>query len=296
MKIVVISRSAEIESTRLLIEAASARGIEAEAGAPEDFKFLIGPRGEVFFKGEPLSGDEVFIPRAGPIYSPFVSELCRAAEALGYVVVNRPDAVNTCREKVRALAILTAAGIHVVESLIVRGSADLKRCVETLGEPPFIIKLPQGTHGAGVMLAESMRSAASVIDACVAEGHEVVVQRFIAESEGRDIRALVVGDEVAASMERNAAEGEFRSNLHKGGSARRVELDAATAEIAVKAARCVGLDYAGVDLILAAEGPLVTEVNASCGLEGITATTGVDVAGKIVDLAANLYEDRKKSE
>jgi ribosomal protein S6--L-glutamate ligase len=283
VKIVVLSRGRYLYSTQRVLGAARARGHEALALDPFDSwvclghgkPSLHGPRGRI-------AVPEVVLPRIGVSYTFYGLSVLRQLEAMGARAVNTHVAVARSRDKLRTMQIFTDAGIPTPRSAFVRHPRYIREALEHVGGPPVIVKVLEGAQGVGVLLAESESSALSLVETMHQMNQNILLQQFVEEARGRDIRALVVGGEVVAAMSREAVEGEFRSNLHRGGSARALELEPAYRETAVKAARVLGLNVAGVDMLESREGPKVLEVNSSPGLEGIERSTGVDVAARIV--------------
>ena len=204
-------------------------------------------------------------------------------EMMGVYTVAQSEAIGRSRDKLQALQLLAREGLGMPVTAFARSSLDTAELIQLVGGPPLVVKLTSGTQGKGVVLAETRKAAESVIDAFRQLDANILVQEFIKESGGSDIRAFVVGSRVVAAMERTAAEGEFRSNLHRGGTARAIKLSKEERRTAVRAARVMGLNVAGVDMLRSDRGPLLMEVNSSPGLEGIEAASGVDVAGEIID-------------
>jgi ribosomal protein S6--L-glutamate ligase len=210
------------------------------------------------------------------------SAALRQFELLGSYPLNESVAITRARDKLRSLQLLARQGIDLPVTGIAHSPDDTSDLIDMVGGAPLVVKLVEGTQGIGVVLAETRQAAESVIDAFRGLNAHILVQEYIEEAKGRDIRCLVVGDEVVAAIERQAKEGDFRSNLHRGGVARVANITEREREIALKAAHTLGLDIAGVDILRAHRGPLVMEVNASPGLEGIEKTTGIDIAGKMI--------------
>jgi ribosomal protein S6--L-glutamate ligase len=202
---------------------------------------------------------------------------------MGIFTLNRSQAISRARDKLRSLQVMARQGIGLPVTGCAHSSRDVEGLINTVGGPPLVVKLLEGTQGIGVVLAENKNAAESVIEAFRGLKANIIVQEFIREANGSDIRAFVVGDKVVASMVRQAKEGEFRSNLHRGGNASNVKITPAERTTAIKAARAMGLNVAGVDILRSHHGPVVIEVNSSPGLEGIESSTGVDVAGAIID-------------
>ena len=285
MKIAILSRNTRLYSTQRLVEAARARGHVVRVLDPLRCYVRIAP-GDVaiHYKGKPLRELDAAIPRIGTQSTFYGTAVLRQLEAMGVYTPNGSDAVLRARDKLRSLQILAAQGIAMPVTVFGDNPDDTEDLLALLGEPPHVIKLNEGSQGTGVVLAEKRSASQSVIEAFRGLYANFLVQEFIAEAKGCDLRCFVVGGEVVAAMQREAGPGEFRANLHRGGSATAVKLSAAEKRIAVRAAEALGLGVAGVDLLRSERGPLVLEVNASPGLEGIEAVTGVDVAGAIVEL------------
>lgn len=283
MRIVILSRQPELYSTRALVQAAEARG--HDVGVLDTLKFDIRiskKTPELFFDGEPVGAVDAVIPRIGASITFYGLAVVRQFEMMGVYCLNESQAVARSRDKLRCLQVLSRHDIGVPPTVFTRTPDHVRRCIEMADGPPVVVKLLQGTQGIGVVLAETEQAASSVIEAFHGLDENILIQKFIKESRGADIRAFVVGGRVVAAMKRQAVAGEFRSNLHRGGSASSFKLPAEYRKTALAAARALGLRVAGVDLIESEEGPMVMEVNSSPGLEGITKATGVDVAGEII--------------
>jgi ribosomal protein S6--L-glutamate ligase len=235
------------------------------------------------YKGKPIAGYDAVIPRIGASITRYGTAVLRQLEMMGSYTPNPSDAILRARDKLRAHQLLAAQGIGMPITVFGDNPDDTVDLLSMLGPPPHVIKLNEGTQGAGVMLTEKPSASRSVIEALRGLYANFVVQEFIAEAQGADLRCFVVGDRVVASMRRQAPEGDFRSNLHRGGTAEPVEASQAEKDVAVRAARSLGLNVAGVDLIRAQRGPLVLEVNSTPGLEGIEQVGAEDVAGAIID-------------
>ena len=289
MKIAVLSRNAKLYSTQRLVQAARDRGHTVRVLDPLRCYMRIGAgRFQVNYKGRPLSGVDAVIPRIGASVTRYGSAVLRQFELMGAATSNSSDALLRARDKLRCYQLLAGEGIGLPDTVFGDNPDDTSDLMSLLGEPPHVIKLVEGTQGNGVILAESLSSSRSVIEAFRGIYANFLVQEFIAEAEGGDLRCFVVGDRVVAAMHRQAEPGEFRSNLHRGGQASPVNLSPAEQAAAVRAAQVIGLGVAGVDLLRSRRGPLVLEVNASPGLEGIEGATGVDVAGAVVEHAVAL--------
>ncbi len=287
MKLGILSCSRHCYSTRQLRESAVSRGhqvkvlntlkfsIDVEQGSPD-----------LYFRGKHLSHYDAVLPRVGASVTYFGTAVVRQFEQMDVFCANSSSGIVNSRDKLRCLQILSRHQLGIPQTTFVRDRKDILSAIRRIGGSPIIIKLLEGTQGVGVILAETEKVAEAIIETLHSTKQNVLVQKFVAESRGRDIRALVVGDQVVASMRRVAQGQEFRSNVHRGGRTEVVELDEAYCETAVRAAQIMGLRVAGVDLLESEEGPLVIEVNSSPGLEGIETCTGMDIAGAIVDYIA----------
>lgn len=283
MKLAILSRNGRLYSTRRLVEAARRRGHSARVLDPLRCYLRIDSNGfAMHYKGQPLADYTAVIPRIGASITRYGCAVVRQFEQMGSFTPNTADAIARARDKLQCHQLLAACGIGMPATVFGDNPDDTCDLLAMLGAPPHVIKLNEGAQGAGVILSEKSASSRSVIEALRGLYASFLVQEFIAEARGADLRCLVVGGRVVASMQRQAAKGEFRSNLHRGGSARAVCASAAECDAAERAAAALGLGIAGVDLIHARHGPLVLEVNASPGLEGIESVTGVDVAGHVI--------------
>lgn len=284
MKLAILSRNSKLYSTRRLVEAARQRGHTARVLDPLRCYMRISSSGfQLHYKGRSLADYDAVIPRIGASITRYGTAVLRQFELMGTYSPNPSDAILRARDKLRAHQLLAAQGIDLPVTVFGDNPDDTTDLLSMLGPPPHVIKLNEGSQGAGVILTEKPSASRSVVEALRGLYASFVVQEFIGEAEGADLRCFVVGDEVVASMRRQAPEGDFRSNLHRGGTAMRMEATDEERAVAVRAARVLGLGVAGVDLIRAARGPLVLEVNSTPGLEGIEAVCGVDVAGRIVE-------------
>jgi ribosomal protein S6--L-glutamate ligase len=291
MRIGILSRKASLYSTSRLREAAVERGHEVKV--VDYLRCTIGVKAKqpaVLYRGKPVSFDAV-IPRIGASVTFYGTAVVRQFEMMGVYPAAESQAIVRSRDKLRSLQLLSRAGVGLPVTAFARSVRDTQDVIELVGGAPLIVKLLEGTQGRGVVLAETAKAAESVIDAFRQLDANILVQEFIKEAGGSDVRAIVVGDRVVASMKRQAAPGEFRSNLHRGGSAEATKLSTAERRTALKAARALGLSIAGVDMIRSERGPLVLEVNSSPGLEGIETSTGVDVAGQIIEFLEGHVED-----
>jgi len=284
MKLAILSRNSKLYSTRRLVEAARARGHTVRVLDPLRCYMRIASDGfSMHYKGKPIAGYDAVIPRIGASITRYGTAVLRQFELMGSYSPNPSDAILRARDKLRAHQLLAAQGIGMPITVFGDNPDDTVDLLSMLGPPPHVIKLNEGTQGAGVMLTEKPSASRSVIEALRGLYANFVVQEFIEEAQGADLRCFVVGDRVVASMRRQAPEGDFRSNLHRGGTAQRAEASPVEMKVAVLAARGLGLNIAGVDLIRSRRGPLVLEVNSTPGLEGIEQVCGEDVAGFIVD-------------
>ena len=282
MKIGILSRKSSLYSTRRLREAAEARGHRVHV---VDYLRCImnitSHNPTVLYKGEQLVFDAI-IPRIGASQTFYGTAVVRQFEMMNTVTANSSQAIARARDKLRALQLLSRAGTGLPVTGIAHSSKDIAGVIATVGGAPLVVKLLEGTQGVGVVLAETPKAAESVLAAFRQLKTYILVQEFVREANGADLRAFVVGGRVVASMRRQAQPGEFRANLHRGGTAEAIRLTPAERSMAVRAAKILDLDVAGVDLLRSNHGPVVLEVNASPGLEGIETATGVDVADAIV--------------
>ena len=283
MKIAILSRSSSLYSTARLKDAAIERGHEAVVvDYLRCYMEITARRPKVLFRGEEVSPDAV-VPRIGATYTFYGAAVVRQFEMADIFSVNSSDGISRSRDKLRSLQILSRAGVDLPTTSFAHDSLDINGILEVVGGPPVVVKLLEGTQGVGVVLAETRKAAESVISAFRQLDANFLVQEFITEADGADIRAFVVGGEVVAAMRRQGPPGEFRSNLHRGGIAEVVKLSPDERAAALRATDAMGLGVAGVDLLQSNEGPMVLEVNSSPGLEGIEGASGIDIAGAIVD-------------
>jgi len=284
MKLAILSRNSRLYSTRRLVDAARQRGHTVRVLDPLRCYMRIAATGfQLHYKGRSLAGYDAVIPRIGASITRYGTAVLRQFELMGAYTPNPSDAILRARDKLRAHQLLAAQGIDLPVTVFGDNPDDTTDLLSMLGPPPHVIKLNEGAQGAGVMLTEKPSASRSVVEALRGLYASFVVQEFIGEADGADLRCFVVGDRVVASMRRQAPEGDFRSNLHRGGTAERAVAGDEECAVAVRAARVLGLGVAGVDLIRARRGPLVLEVNSTPGLEGIEGVCGVDVAGCIVE-------------
>jgi ribosomal protein S6--L-glutamate ligase len=270
-------------STARLVEAAQERGHEVRVvDYLRCYMEITSRKPAVLLLGERLQFDAV-IPRIGASYTFYGTAVVRQFEMMGVFPANESQAIARARDKLRALQLLARAGIGLPITSFAHSTKDVDGLIDIVGGAPLVVKLLEGTQGVGVVLAETKSAARSVVAAFRQLDANILVQQFVKESGGADIRALVVGRKVVAAMERRAAPGEFRANLHRGGTAQAITLTPEERKTAVAAARTLGLGVSGVDMLRSSEGPVVIEVNSSPGLEGIEKASGVDVAGAIID-------------
>jgi len=289
MKALLLSRQAKNYSSRRLVEAFAALGHELVPVDPLRCAMSVGRTGlELEYRGAPLEGDGV-LPRFGPGLTEYGLELLRHLESIGIPSLNVSDAVDRSRDKFRTLQILAAAGLPVPETCLARDEVDLERALERVGRGPVVVKVLKGSQGTGVLLLRDRDQAMRFARIAWAERQNVLLQEFVATPDGSDLRVVVLGGEVVAAMSRVPASGDFRSNLHRGSRARPVDPNPAVSDLAVQAARVVGLDLAGVDLLASDVGPRLLELNPSPGLEGIERTTGLDVAARIAARCAERF-------
>jgi ribosomal protein S6--L-glutamate ligase len=288
MKLAILSRAPRSYSTQRLRAAAAARGHDVKVLNTLRFAIdLSSDEPDLQFRGKPLSDYDAILPRIGNSITYFGTAVVRQFEQMDVYTPNTANGIVNARDKLRATQILSRHNIGMPATAFVRNRADVRPAIELVGGAPVVIKLLEGTQGIGVILAPEVKIAEAIIETLHSTNQNVLIQKFVTESRGRDIRALVVGDRVVAAMRRTAQGDEFRSNVHRGGSVEPVTLDSAYVETAVRSAQIMGLKVAGVDMLEGADGPLVMEVNSSPGLEGIETATQLDVAGAIIDHIAD---------
>ncbi|MCD9466080.1 30S ribosomal protein S6--L-glutamate ligase [Photobacterium iliopiscarium] len=284
MKIGILSRNQSLYSTSRLIEAAEQRGHEIKViDALRCYMNINSQKPSIHFKGEDLVDFDAVIPRIGASVTFYGTAVLRQFEMMGVYTVNESVAISRSRDKLRSMQLLSRKCIGMPVTGFASKPDDVKDLLDMVGGAPVVIKLLEGTQGIGVVLAETRKAAESVIEAFMGLKANIMVQEYIKEAGGADIRCFVIGDKVIAAMKRQGAEGEFRSNLHRGGSAALVKITPEERKTAVAAAKIMGLSVAGVDLLRSERGPLVMEVNSSPGLEGIEKATGKDIAGMIIE-------------
>ncbi len=298
VRILILSRSRALYSTRRLVESAASAGHRALVVNPLDCWLLCGRGEPAVFRGEGrkrLGACDVAIPRVGGAAADYVLAVIDHLELLGVPLLNGATAIARARDKFRSLQFLAKHDVDVPRTIIARGPRHLENALRIVGGPPVVLKLIHGTQGNGVVLAETEEALESIVRTVWSLGHHILLQEYVAESHGRDIRALVVGNRVVAAMRRRARPGGFRSNIHRGGAGEGLRLPPRYERIAVEAARIMGLQLAGVDIVESRVGPKVIEVNSSPGFEGLEKATGVDVAAAIVRGAVSLRAEADAS-
>jgi ribosomal protein S6--L-glutamate ligase len=283
MKIGILSRNPKLYSTRRLIEAAEARGHEVHViDVLRCYMNITSMKPEVHYKGMNLTGFDAVIPRIGASVTFYGTAVLRQFEMMGVYPLSESVAISRSRDKLRALQLLSRKGIGLPVTGFAHSPDDVEDLIKMVDGAPLVIKLLEGTQGIGVVLAETKSAASSVIEAFMGLKANILVQEFIKEAGGADIRCFVVGGKVVASMKRQGQEGEFRSNIHRGGSANLIRITPEERSTAVRAAKTMGLNVCGVDLLRSNHGPVVMEVNSSPGLQGIEGATGKDIATMII--------------
>ena len=292
MKIVILSRNSELYSTSRIKEAGEKRGHEMVVVDHTKCDILIErKKPKIFYRGKEITGIDAIIPRIGASVTFYGAAVVRQFEMMKVFTSLESQALVRSRDKLRSLQILSRAGLNLPRTAFTNYSKDSSRILDQIGSAPNVIKLLEGTQGVGVVLAETRGAAESVLEAFQGLKARVIVQEFIEEAKGADIRAFVVDGQVVGAMKRQAKEGEFRSNLHRGGTAELIELTEDEERAALKSARVLKLGIAGVDMLQSKSGPMIMEVNSSPGLEGIEAATGKDIARAIIRFVENHYDD-----
>ena len=296
MKIAILSRNPKLYSTSRLLEAIESRGHEGLIIDHLKCDIIIDENGpSIYYQGEKLQDVDAIIPRIGASVTFYGTAVVRQFEMMKVFSAVSSLSITRSRDKLRSLQILSRSGIGMPKTAFTNFSKEENDTLALVGNAPVVIKLLEGTQGLGVVLAESKKAATSVIEAFEGLKARVILQEFIEESGGADIRAFIVNGEVVGAMKRQGKEGEFRSNLHRGGSANIIKLKRAEKSAALKAAEAMGLKIAGVDMLQSKRGPLILEVNSSPGLEGIEKATGIDIAGKIIEyIESSSTKKRKK--
>jgi ribosomal protein S6--L-glutamate ligase len=286
MRFLVLSRNASLYSTSRIVRAARARGHDVSVIDPLDFQIVVSRgRPSLLVGGAAVSRYDIVIPRIGASITNYGLAVVRQFDLMGVPVLNGAVAISRSRDKLRALQLLTRRNIDVPTTVCARNPAGVEAALGLVGGCPAIVKLQQGTQGIGTMIAETPQAVHSLLETFWAMGQDIVLQEYVRESKGRDIRALVVGGRVVAAMRRVAKPGEFRSNLHRGGKGDCIELPREYRNVAIRATKAMGLEVAGVDMLEARNGPKILEINSSPGLEGIERASTVNVAGAIVGYA-----------
>jgi ribosomal protein S6--L-glutamate ligase len=294
MKIAILSKGADNYSTKRLREEAEARGHEVSViNYAKCYVTLESSNPVVRYQGEVLEGFDVIIPRIAQSYTKYGTSIVRQFEMQGTFSTTSSIAIVRSRDKLRSIQLLARAGVGIPKTVFARETADLEDVIVQAGGAPLIIKVARGTHGNGVVLAETKKAAQAVMQAFYVEGVNFLVQEFIAESAGTDIRAFVVGGKVVASMKRQSLDDDFRSNLHQGGEGQPIKLTDEERRLAQKAAKAMGLTICGVDMMRSNRGPLVLEVNSSPGF-GIETVTGHNVAAKILDYIEQTAKSKRR--
>jgi ribosomal protein S6--L-glutamate ligase len=284
MKIAIISRNPQLYSTNRMVDEAKASGHEVRVIDPLlCYMTIASQRPTIHYKGEELSGYDAIIPRIGASITFYGTAVVRQFEMMGVYSINESVAISRSRDKLRSLQLLARKGIGLPVTGFAHSTRFTKDLITLVGGAPLVIKLLEGTQGLGVVLTETDKAAESVIEAFRSLKENILVQEFIKEARGADIRCFVIGDKVVAAMKRQGGEGEFRSNLHRGGNATVARLTPEERLTAVRAAKIMGLNVAGVDLLRSNHGPVVMEVNSTPGLEGIEKATEKNVAGMIIN-------------
>lgn len=297
MKIGLLSRNSKLYSSRRLVEEAKQRGHEIQViDVLRAYMNIAAHKPTIHYKGEALRGFDAVIPRIGASVTFYGAAVLRQFEMMGVYPLNESVAITRSRDKLRSLQLLSRRGIGLPVTGFASKPDDIKDVIKMVGGAPLVVKLLEGTQGVGVVLAETQKAAESVIEAFMGLKTHILVQEYIKEAGGADIRCFVIGGKVVAAMERKAAPGEFRSNLHRGGSSSLIRIIPEERSTAVRAAKIMGLNVAGVDLLRSNHGPVVMEVNSSPGLEGIEEATGKNIAGQVIAyLEANAKTGKTKT-
>jgi len=295
MRLLVLSRNAALYSTSRLVLGARARGHEVSVVDPLDFQIAISRgRPEMYLGQKPIPHADLVIPRIGASITNYGLAVVRQFDMMGIPVLNTAVAIARSRDKLRSMQLLTRKDIDVPKTVCARSPESVERALQFVGGTPAIVKLQQGAQGIGTMIAETSAAVTSLLETLWAMGQDIILQEYIAESKGRDYRAIVVGGRVVAAMRRQAKKGEFRSNLHRGGEGVGIDLPDPYRKAAIDAVRVMGLEVAGVDMLEGRDGPKILEINSSPGLEGIERTSGVDVANAIIAHAEKVARRRHK--
>ncbi|MEL7067609.1 MAG: 30S ribosomal protein S6--L-glutamate ligase [Cyanobacteria bacterium J06581_3] len=284
MKIAILSRNSALYSTRRIKEAGEERGHEVRViDYLRCYMNITSRNPQILYQGKPLEGVDAVVPRIGASNTFYGTAVVRQFEMMDVFAANESQAISRSRDKLRCLQLLSKKGIGLPVTGFAHSTKDIDGLINIVGGAPLVIKLLEGTQGIGVVLTETQQAATSVIEAFRGLDANILVQEFIAEAKGADLRCFVIDGKVVAAMKRQGAPGEFRSNLHRGGNAEKVKLSPDERKTAVQAAKAMGLRIAGVDLLRSAHGPVVMEVNSSPGIEGIEKATELDIAGKMIE-------------
>ncbi len=292
MKLILLASNQNLYSNKRIIEAAHKRGHEIEfANIATCYLKIASNDCEIFYgEGKKLEKIDCVIPRIKPAMTLYGAAIVRQVEGLGIKCLNCSDAITKSRDKLHTSQILSQNGLGVPLTSFANSTYETKNLIKSVGGAPVIVKLLTGTKGVGVVLAETTKSAESVINAFRSLKADILIQHYVKEAKGHDLRCFVIGDKVVASMERLAQGGEFRANIHLGATARAIEITEEEREMAVKATKIIGLEVAGVDMIRSNDGPQLLEVNSSPGLEGIESVTGVDLAEKMIEFVERKFK------
>ena len=296
MRILLLSRKRTLYSTRRLVETARRMGHRVTVLDPLNCFLVCGRKSlSIYHRNSHrrLDDIDVVLPRIGASITEYGLAVVRQFSIMGVPIVNNSVPIARSRDKLRSLQLLSQHDIEIPRTVMARSPSQIGRALEAVGGPPVVLKLIQGSQGVGVMLAETLPALEAILDTLWGLGQNILIQEFIAESKGRDIRALVVGGRVVAAMRRTARVGEFRSNIHRGGAGRAVKLAPDFEEIAIKATEVMGLQVAGVDMLESRSGPKVIEINSSPGFEGLEAATGQDIAAEILEYTTLFAHSRK---
>lgn len=301
LRIAILSRRPKLYSTRRLYEIAKSRGHQVRIIDPlKSYMSIQSQLPEIHYKGEDIDGFDAVIPRIGASVTFYGTAVLRQFEMKGVFAMNSSISIARSRDKLRAIQLLSRKGVGLPTTGFAHSPGQIDDLIKMVGGAPVVIKLLEGTQGVGVVLAETHKAARSVIEAFLNLKAHFVVQEYITESQGSDIRCFVVDGKVVAAMKRTAGSGDFRSNLHRGGSAEIAQITPAEKQMAIRATKIIGLNVAGVDLLRSSRGPLIMEVNSSPGLAGIESITKVDVGSKIIDFieskAGNLSRKKRTAE
>lgn len=284
VKIAILSRNPNLYSTRRLREAAETRGHTVEIiDVLRCYMNITSEKPSIHYQGKEIGPYDAIIPRIGAKRTFYGTAIVRQFETIGTYTINPSIGITRSRDKLRSQQLLAMKGIDIPVTGFANAASDIDDLIHMVGGPPLVVKLIEGTQGVGVVLAETKKAAESVVQTLMGLNANIIVQEYIRESNGTDIRCFVVGDKVVASMERKAAPGDFRANIHRGGEARKIKITKTEREAAVKSAKIMGLNMAGVDLLRSKRGPLVLEINSSPGLAGIEQSTQKDIAALIIE-------------